>query len=135
VPVWVTSEGQSLLYHELGDSHLVNILLLQRRAAWQRIQKEAGPDVLLDPCAWRLKKTSKWDGLIQELRSRGEPMTYFADVIEADEAPDEKKIRRVMDRWEKYQRTWDNSRPFNFKFKKGVHHLSEEEWLKKHEQG
>jgi len=128
--MWVTAQGEHIPYHELDDSHLVNILLLKRRAAWERVQKEAGPDVLLDPCAWRLKKYSKWDGLIKELRRRGDPMMYFADVIEADEAPDEKKIRRVMDRWEKYKR--DSSRPF--KFKKGFHHLTEEEWLKKHEE-
>jgi hypothetical protein len=95
--LWRTKEGQDVLYGDLSNRHLVNILLLLRSKGQETAQYAASKQCLaLGPSGWRLRKHPQWDGLIEEVRARGPRMATIADLLEANKQFDGEIIRAAV---------------------------------------
>lgn len=95
--VWRTKEGDEIPYSNIDNKHLVNILLMLRRSSQEKAEKEASTLglELVDDNGWKACKPAAWDGLVEELESRGD---WFGKAIELIENCDTIKKAEVIRR-------------------------------------
>lgn len=97
---WKDKNGDDIPYPNLGNGHLVNILLRLRRFSQDLAEKEAARHgFVLFSDGWEACKAPAWDGLIEELRSRGNLFETAADlIVTCDSIAKEKVIRKGVRR-------------------------------------
>ena len=93
---WITKGGDFVPYPNLKADHIVNILLQLRRKAKENAEEEASTLGLeLGPDGWKACKPDEWEGLLQELKSRGGILELTAELLE-DDVFNEETIRSVF---------------------------------------
>lgn len=98
--VWRSKDGSVKKFSDLDGAHLVNILMMLRRAAWQKAQEAAPRGILLGPDAWILRKPPEWEALYQEALGRSdkalkEVVREIAGVVDIDETKLRKKVAHL----------------------------------------